>query len=666
VPNTVIHKITNDALSSFLAATVDQLFAVYSCVVNQHDLRLVVLAAIICALASFTAIMLGQHARSSVGRMRHLWLCVTAVATGFGIWATHFVAMLAYASGVPTGYNAFLTVLSLIVAVVATGAGFATATTPAFYGNRWVGGFVVGGGITVMHYTGMAAFEIAGRIVWDPIYVVASIALGQLVGGMALFVGLRGNLMKDRALGAVLLTLAICGLHFTAMTAITIVPDPSVDVPSSALPPSWLAVGIAIASFLILAMALAGLGMDVRDQRRTALETDRMRGLVNATFEGLVICRGHMVVTANDSFAVLTGVDVASIVGTKIEQYFSDAAVFNRLLETPDAPIETDLRSLDGTSIPVELYQRPIDFSNKSHLVIAVRDLRRRNQVIADRRAMLEALAQSFESKILNVADALAAAAVQLDGSARAMTGIAEESDRSAGAAAVVAQESNQVASTVSAAIDELSTAMHDIDTQLANATSVVVEASRRADVAVDNADGLVATVSEIDQVVGMIQAIASQTNLLALNATIEAARAGEAGRGFAVVAQEVKTLAAQTTQALDNIRDKTGAIGGIIDGVREATKSMSGVIAQIDAVSQAITGSVRMQSAATHKIAESVDGAAHRSRQVAATIAGVNDVAGRTRSGAEQILHAVADLNRQAAALQQEAQAFVAHVRAA
>ena len=163
-----------------------------------------------------------------------------------------------------------------------------------------------------------------------------------------------------------------------------------------------------------------------------------------------------------------------------------------------------------------------------------------------------------------------------------------------------------------------------------------------------------------------MIQAIASQTNLLALNATIEAARAGEAGRGFAVVAQEVKTLAAQTTQALANIRDKTGAVGDIIDGVRGATQSMSAVIAQIEAVSQAITGSVRMQSEATHRIAESVDGAAHRSRQVADTIAGVNDFASRTRSGAEQILHAVADLNRQAAALQQEAQAFVAHVHAA
>ena len=291
---------------------------------------------------------------------------------------------------------------------------------------------------------------------------------------------------------------------------------------------------------------------------------------------------------------------------------------------------------------------------------------RERERAAAEKRAALDELGGSFEHKILSVTAALAAAAAQLDGSARTMTGIAEESDRAAGAATVVAQESTQVADTVAAAIDELSTAMRDIESQLGNAGSVVVEATRRADVAVGNADGLVSTVGEIDQVAGMIQAIASQTNLLALNATIEAARAGEAGRGFAVVAQEVKTLAAETTKALDNIRAKTGAVAGIIDGVREATQSMSSVIAQIDAVSQAITGSVRMQSDATQRIAESVDGAANRSREVSDTLAGVNDFAGRTRSGAQQILAAVADLNRQAATLQQEAQAFVAHVRAA
>src|SRR6202163_3638719 len=100
---------------------------VYNCIVKQHDLRLVGLAAIICALASFTAISLLHHVRKSTGAMRRLWLCVSAVATGFGIWATHFIAMLAFSPGIPSGYNIALTFLSLIAAIVLTGAGLAVA-----------------------------------------------------------------------------------------------------------------------------------------------------------------------------------------------------------------------------------------------------------------------------------------------------------------------------------------------------------------------------------------------------------------------------------------------------------------------------------------------------------------------------------------------------------
>jgi methyl-accepting chemotaxis protein len=92
----------------------------------------------------------------------------------------------------------------------------------------------------------------------------------------------------------------------------------------------------------------------------------------------------------------------------------------------------------------------------------------------------------------------------------------------------------------------------------------------------------------------------------------------------------------------------------------------MSNVIAQIEGVSRSIASSIALQSDATHKIAETVDGAASRSQQVANSVAGVSTFANRTHVNAQQILEAVADLNRQAVALQGEAQLFVAQVRAA
>src|ERR1700730_15965881 len=130
---------------------------IYSCLTYAHDLRLVVLAAAICTLASLTAVDLLHHARRSSGQMRAVWLAVSAVSTGFGIWATHFVAMLAYSPGIPNAYNVALTALSLIAAIVLTGAGLAVGVSS---GSRALGGAMVGVGIAVMHYIGMAAFEV--------------------------------------------------------------------------------------------------------------------------------------------------------------------------------------------------------------------------------------------------------------------------------------------------------------------------------------------------------------------------------------------------------------------------------------------------------------------------------------------------------------------------
>jgi NO-binding membrane sensor protein with MHYT domain len=166
---------------------------IYNCVINAHDLRLVALAALICVLASFAAINLLRHARKSSGQMRGVWLAVSAISTGFGIWATHFVAMLAFTPGIPSGYNIILTILSLVAAILLTGAGLAVSLIPNWRHGPWVGGAIVAGGIAAMHYTGMAAFEIAGVIQWDSTLVAVSIVLGAAIGAVALPVGLHGK-----------------------------------------------------------------------------------------------------------------------------------------------------------------------------------------------------------------------------------------------------------------------------------------------------------------------------------------------------------------------------------------------------------------------------------------------------------------------------------------
>jgi diguanylate cyclase (GGDEF)-like protein len=356
------------------------MLTIYNCIAYAHDLRLVGLAAIICAIASITAINLLRHARNAKSGMRYLWLGVSAISTGFGIWATHFVAMLAFSPGIPSGYNIVLTAVSLVAAILLTGAGLAIALIPNFRAAPAIGGAVVAGGIAAMHYTGMAAFEVQAAMHWDVTLVIASIVAGAVLGALALPVGLGRDTQAWRIGGALLLTLAICSHHFTAMSAVTIVPDPSIVVSELSVPAGWLALGVALISFAIIGLTVAGIVLDIRDHRRTDLEADRMLGLANAASEGLIVCDGDTIVTVNHSFAALACASAESFIGESLDECFPDDLPRAALLARPDLPVEANLRPHHGIAVPVELILRQIDFAGRPHQVIAVRDLRARKE----------------------------------------------------------------------------------------------------------------------------------------------------------------------------------------------------------------------------------------------------------------------------------------------
>jgi methyl-accepting chemotaxis protein len=278
----------------------------------------------------------------------------------------------------------------------------------------------------------------------------------------------------------------------------------------------------------------------------------------------------------------------------------------------------------------------------------------------------LDDIARAIETEILTVAAVVEHSATELETGARSMTSVLSDSQHHARLAASVSEETTTNAASVAAAIEELSTSIGEINAQVANASGIVAEATSCASRADDNACALAAAVKDIDQVATMITAIANQTNLLALNATIEAARAGQAGRGFAVVAQEVKALAAQTTKALAEIKDKTASVTKVIGTVQEATAALSGLMQQVEQISNAISDSVQHQDLAARRIAENVEGAAGRVRQVSSSISGASDLVHESARGAEQVLAAAAELNRQAAALSRDARDFTSRIRIA
>ena len=251
----------------------------YACLTQQHDLRLVLLAGVICLFASYTAFGLLAHADGASRRARMFWLGAAAVVTGGGIWATHFVAMLAFEPNLPVSYDVAATALSVLIAIAVTGVGFTLGAraTPGRQVAVWTAGAIIGLGIFCMHYVGMSAIRLPARVHYDFDLVALSLIVGVLFAGLAMRQARVGEGIGSQFTAAALLAGGICGLHFTAMGSVSLIPDPTVAAVAGGLSATWLAAGVAGATLLIAAAALTASGVDRRFAGLAQREAARLR-----------------------------------------------------------------------------------------------------------------------------------------------------------------------------------------------------------------------------------------------------------------------------------------------------------------------------------------------------------------------------------------------------
>lgn len=281
-----------------------------------------------------------------------------------------------------------------------------------------------------------------------------------------------------------------------------------------------------------------------------------------------------------------------------------------------------------------------------------------------DRRIALRGLADSFESQVGTVVDAVTSAASQMQSSSRQMASTATETSTQATSVASAAEQASGNVQTVAAATEELAVSINEIASQVERSRTVASRADLEAKETTRLIQRLSETVESIGQIVNLINDIASQTNLLALNATIEAARAGEAGKGFAVVASEVKGLANQTAKATEEIAAQIAAVQtGTADAVK-AIGSISVVIAEIGGIGASVASAVSEQTAATSEIARNVDQAAMGTQEVSRNIGLVESAARDTGGAAGQISEFSNDLSHQADILKREVGRFLEQVR--
>ncbi len=230
-------------------------------------------------------------------------------------------------------------------------------------------------------------------------------------------------------------------------------------------------------------------------------------------------------------------------------------------------------------------------------------------------------VAKDVDVALNSVASEITTTIATLNNSTEEMERAAFEANEKSQRAIRGAEETSLSVDTISSASEEMSASIGEISHQVNKSSQISSQAVNTAEIAQSRMTELAETVDKINNVVLLIEDIANQTNLLALNATIEAARAGEAGKGFAVVASEVKTLASQTTDATEGIRQQIEAIQTATKLSTQSFEEIAAIVNEMNTYTANISAAIEEQSAASREIANSSARAAEGTMSVSGNI---------------------------------------------
>jgi diguanylate cyclase (GGDEF)-like protein len=263
---------------------------VISCIITEHNLWLVLLAAIVCIAGSYVTMQLLERTLRTEGAQRSGWIFQAASAAGSSVWCTHFVAILAYDPGASVSFDPLLTIASLAIAICGSGLGFGIAANGT---HRWmtiVGGAVIGVTVSAMHYVGMAAYHVSGIVEWNVTYMAASVACSVGLSIVSLYIALRTDRWYSLHVSTATLVLAIISLHFTGMAAVSVTPLAG-DVTNGVIFEA-MAVAVAGVSLFIIGTGVASHMIDSQARTENTLRlrymalNDPLTGLPNRTSFG--------------------------------------------------------------------------------------------------------------------------------------------------------------------------------------------------------------------------------------------------------------------------------------------------------------------------------------------------------------------------------------------
>ena len=244
--------------------------------IGTYSPTLVIISLCVAILASYTALDLTERIATAKGRAVHLWTAGGAFAMGTGVWSMHFIGMLAFKLPIELGYDVSLTLLSLLIGILSSGFALWLVSQPRL--PAWqlaYGALVMGAGISAMHYTGMAAMRMQPGIDYDPTLFGASLLIAVGASGAALWIAFRLRqhspyVILIRGGAAVIMGMAIVGMHYTAMAAARFADGSFCGAAIDGLNGKGLDNLVLITTLAILTIALLTSVLDARMETRTA------------------------------------------------------------------------------------------------------------------------------------------------------------------------------------------------------------------------------------------------------------------------------------------------------------------------------------------------------------------------------------------------------------
>ncbi|AJY75726.1 bifunctional diguanylate cyclase/phosphodiesterase [Paenibacillus beijingensis] len=366
---------------------------------TSYNLSLVLLSIIIAIIASLAALDLAIRIQKATGVVRYIWLSGGAFAMGMGIWSMHFIAMLAFHLSIPVTYDLSLVLVSIMPAILASGLALHIVSRPSVrMAQVYRGAFFIGTGIVVMHYTGMEAMVMGAEIKYSPFLWALSAIIAYAVSLAALYLlflaqqrsGTPGFWWR-KAGSAVIMGIAISGMHYTGMSAATFQPDHHGSLPAS-YDNALLAYLIGFGMLIILGLVFISAFVDKRFESQSITSERKFRSVIESANDAIILAdRKGAIISWNKGACLMFGYEEQEVIGEQLQIIIPERLReahqkgMERYLSTRQPQVigkTVELQGLkkDNSEFPIELSVAAWEEEGNTYFSSIIRDITERKK----------------------------------------------------------------------------------------------------------------------------------------------------------------------------------------------------------------------------------------------------------------------------------------------